>query len=190
MMELRCVAGQNAIYDVTKRRFPHSGNDHTNQVLGLMSSKNKKPELSSDLSRQYRQIGIKAVSAAARNAPSAESDAKRKIVQRRIPMSDARVTRAAHESIDNTMAKGAQTVRGVQEGFTSAVENVRNLNLKLIDMAQANTEAAFDFAREVAEAKGPSDFVQAWTTNATKQFDMLTKQASELTRLGQRFGKS
>jgi Phasin protein len=44
-------------------------------------------------------------------------------------------------------------------------------------MAQANTQAAFDFAREVVEAKGPSDLVKAWTTNATKQFDTLTKQA-------------
>jgi hypothetical protein len=70
------------------------------------------------------------------------------------------------------------------------VENVRDLNLKLIDMAQANAQAAFDFAREVAHAKGPSDFVQAWTTNATKQFDTLTKQAGELTRLGQRFASS
>jgi cysteine synthase len=69
-------------------------------------------------------------------------------------MSDARATRAARESIDNTMATGAETIRGVQEGFTSAVENVRDLNLRLIDMAQANTQAAFDFAREVAEAKG------------------------------------
>ena len=105
-------------------------------------------------------------------------------------MSEARTTRAARESIDNTMATGAETIRGVQEGFTSAVENVRDLNLRLIDMAQANTQAAFDFAREVAEAKGPSDFIQAWTTNSTKQFDMLTKQASELTRLGQSFAKS
>jgi hypothetical protein len=113
--------------------------------------------------------------------------AKRKIVQRRIPMSDARATRAARESIDNTMATGTETIRGVQEGFTSAVENVRDLNLRLIDMAQANTQAAFDFAREVTEAKGPSDFVQAWTSNATKQFNMLTKQASELTTLCQRF---
>jgi hypothetical protein len=104
-------------------------------------------------------------------------------------MSEARTTRAARESIDNTMATGAETVRGVQEGFTSAVENVRDLNLRLIDMAQANTQAAFGFAREVAEAKGPSDFIQAWTTNATKQFDMLTKQASELTTLCQRFAK-
>jgi hypothetical protein len=103
-------------------------------------------------------------------------------------MNEARSTRTAHESIDDTMAMGAETVRGVQEGFASAVENVRDLNLKLIDMAQANTQATFDFAREVAEAKGPSDFVQAWTSNATKQLDMLTKQASELTTLCQRFG--
>jgi hypothetical protein len=116
-----------------------------------------------------------------------ESDGKKEIVQRRIPMSEARTTRAVREGVDHSIAAGAETVRDVQEGFTSAVKNVRDLNLRLIDMAQANTEAAFNFAREVAEAKGPSDFMQAWTTNATKQFDMLTKQASELTRLGQSF---
>jgi hypothetical protein len=105
-------------------------------------------------------------------------------------MSEARTNKAAHESIDNSMATGAETVRGVQEGFTSAVENMRDLNLRLIDMAQTNTQANFDYAREVAQAKGPSDFVRAWTTHATKQFDMLTKQASELTRLGQRYANS
>jgi hypothetical protein len=156
-----------------------------------MSPKSKKREQSSDLSRHYREIGIKAVSsAAARNAPGAESDAQPKIVQRRIPMNEAIAARAARESINDTMARGTETVRDVQEGFTSAVKNARDLNLRLIDMAQANTQAAFDFAREVAQAKGPSDFVQAWTTNATKQFDMLTKQASELTRLGQSFANS
>jgi Phasin protein len=77
-----------------------------------------------------------------------------------------------------------------RRGLRRPLENVRDLNLRLIDMAQANTQAAFDFAREVAEAKGPSDCVQAWTTNATKQFDMLTKQASELTRLCQGFANA
>ena len=105
-------------------------------------------------------------------------------------MNEATAARAARESINDTMARGTETVRDVQEGFTSAVKNARDLNLRLIDMAQANTQAAFDFAREVAEAKGPSDFVQAWTTNATKQFDMLTKQASELTTLCQRFASA
>ena len=93
----------------------------------------------------------------------------------------------ARESFDRTLETGAETVRGVQEGFTSALENVRDLNIRLINMARANTNAAFDFASEVAEAKAASDVVQAWTTHATKQFDILTKQASELTTLGQQF---
>jgi hypothetical protein len=99
-------------------------------------------------------------------------------------MRNGRATRAAREA----MLPGLETIRGVQEGFTSAVETGRDLNLRLIDMAQMNTLAAFNFAREIAEAKGPSDLVQAWATSATKQFDMVTKQATELSRLGQRFG--
>jgi hypothetical protein len=89
--------------------------------------------------------------------------------------------RIARESFGKTLETGAETVRGVEEGITSAPGNVRDLNVRLIEMARANTDAAFDFAREVAEANAPSDLVEAWTTHATKQFDMLTKQASELT---------
>jgi hypothetical protein len=147
-------------------------------VVQKQKGRNRLPTLS----RHYRQIGIKAVYEAMTR--------KKRIVQRRISMSEARTTRAARETVDNSIAAGAETVRDVQEGFTSAVKNVRDLNLRLIDMAEANTQAAFEFAREVAEAKGPSELVQAWTTNATKQFDMLTKQAGELTRLGQSFARS
>jgi hypothetical protein len=105
-------------------------------------------------------------------------------------MSEDTVSRMARENFDKTLATGAETVRGIQEGVTSALENVRDLNVRLIDMAQANTDVAFDFAREVAEAKAPSDLVQAWTAHATKQFDALTKQAGELTTLSQRFAST
>jgi len=100
-------------------------------------------------------------------------------------MNEDSASRLAREGIDKTLETGAETVRGFQEGFTSALENVRDLNVRLIAMARANANAAFDFAREVAEAKAPSDLAQAWTTHATKQFDMLTKQANDLTALGQ-----
>ena len=99
-------------------------------------------------------------------------------------------SRVTRENFDKTLETGAETVREVQEGFTSALENVRDLNVRLIEMVQANTHAAFDFAREVAEAKGTSDLVQACTTHATKQLDMLTKQAGELTTLGQKFAST
>jgi hypothetical protein len=97
----------------------------------------------------------------------------------------------ARKNFDQTLTTGAEIGRGVQEGFGSALENVRSLNVRLIDIARANTNAAFDFAREVAEAQATSDLVEACTTHATKQFnvltkqfEMLTKQASELTTQG------
>jgi hypothetical protein len=85
------------------------------------------------------------------------------------------VNRMARESFGKTLETGAETARGVEEGITSAVENVRDLNVRLIEMTRLNTNAAFDFAREVAEAKAPPDLVEAWTMHATKQFDMLSK---------------
>ncbi len=105
-------------------------------------------------------------------------------------MNDDTARRAARESIDQTMAIGADAVRGIQEGFTSALENARDLNVRLVDMGRANTDAAWNFAREISTVKGPSDLVQVWAKHATKQFDVLTKQASELTTLGQHFAKA
>jgi hypothetical protein len=102
-------------------------------------------------------------------------------------MNEQDASRIAREGLDKTLETGAETVRGVQEGFTSALDNVRDLNVKLIEMAQANCVAAFDFARDVAETKAPSDLVEVWTKHATNQFDRLTKQASKLTTLGQQF---
>ena len=102
-------------------------------------------------------------------------------------MNDDSASRIARESFDKNVGDRR---RRVQEGFTSALECVRDLNVRLIAIARANTNAAFDFAREVAEAKAPSDLAQAWTTHATKQFDMLTKQASDFTTLGQQFAST
>ena len=63
-------------------------------------------------------------------------------------------------------------------------------NFAIVIAGCALRSVVFGFAREVATAKGPSDLVQTWTTHATKQFDVLTKQASELTILGQRFANT
>ena len=159
-----------------------------------------KTEQKFGLSGHYREIGIKAVAAATRKESTGSPRTRNAMAIHRKgtirkedtmnTMNEDSVSRIARENFDKTLETGAETVRGIQEGVTSARENVRDLNVRLIDMAQANTDAAFDLAREVAEAKAPSDLVQAWTTHATKQFDMLTKQASELTTLSQRFANT
>ena len=152
----------------------------------------QKTEEKSGLSRHYHEIGIKAVAGATPNQQTRESMATHRhgTAQKENTMNEDNVRRIARESFNKTLETGSKTVEGIQEGFTSALKNMRELNLRLIAMAQANTNAGFDFAREVAEAKAPSDLVQAWTTHASKQFDMLTQQASDLTTLGQQFAST
>jgi hypothetical protein len=159
-----------------------------------------KTEQKLGLSGHYREIGIKAVAAATRkestgsprtrNAMAIDRKGTIRKEDTMNTMNEDSMSRIARENFDKTLGTGAEMVRGIQEAVTSARENVHDLNVRLIDMAQANTDAAFDLARAVAEAKAPSDMVQALTTHATKQFDMLTKQASELTILSQRFANT
>ena len=159
-----------------------------------------KTEQKFGLSGHYREIGIKAVAAATgkestgsprtRNAMAINRKGTIRQEDTMNSMNEDSVSRIARENFDKTLETGAEAVRGIQEAVMSARENVHDLNVRLIDMAQANTDAAFGLAREVAEAKAPSDLVQACTTHATKQFDMLTKQASELTTLSQRFANT
>ncbi|MFZ0987918.1 MAG: phasin family protein, partial [Xanthobacteraceae bacterium] len=67
---------------------------------------------------------------------------------------------------------------------------IRDFNVKMIDMAQTNAEAVFEFARQLATAKQPSDMVELWTAHAKKQFETLTEQTKELSALGQIAGES
>jgi phasin len=74
----------------------------------------------------------------------------------------------------------------VEQNYSVAVENIRAFNVKMIDMARANTEAVFDFAQQIASAKAPADIVELWTVHAHKQFETLSEQTKELTALGQK----
>jgi len=58
--------------------------------------------------------------------------------------------------------------------------------MKLLDMAQANTLAIFNLARQMATAEAPSDVVNVWSEHAGKQFEMMTEQMRELTTICQK----
>ena len=74
------------------------------------------------------------------------------------------------------------------KSISLAVENIRDYNVKMIDMAHANMEALFGFARQLATAKAPSEIMELWTAHARKQYETLTEQTKELTALGQKNG--
>jgi len=80
-----------------------------------------------------------------------------------------------------TLQKGKLAI---EQGFSDAAEKMRVYNLKMIDMAQANAEGVFQFARELASAKSSSDLTELWAAHAKKQFTMISEQFKEMTALG------
>ena len=92
---------------------------------------------------------------------------------------------AARRLADKTARAGRDAAAEAATGADEATAVLRELNVTLIDMAKANTEAVFDFAQRVATAQ-PSDLPRVWTELAQKQFELMADQSKELTSLAQR----
>jgi hypothetical protein len=99
---------------------------------------------------------------------------------------DKKLTQKARETAERVGQAAEEAVRSVEQSYSSAFDNMRNLNVKLIDAAQANADAVCALARDIATINSPSDLLTVWTNHTQKQFDLVTKQASDLTALGQK----
>jgi phasin len=84
---------------------------------------------------------------------------------------------------NETFEKGKAAV---EQACSATVDNIRAFNVKMLDAARANADAVFEFARELATAKDPSELTGLWTSHARKQFEMLSQQSKELTAFGQK----
>lgn len=92
----------------------------------------------------------------------------------------------ANETIAKGTAATEQMARSFEQSGTAAVEKMREYNLRIIDMARANAEFAFDLARQFTTAKTPSEFMELWASHARKQFEIFSEQTKDLTSLGQK----
>ena len=92
----------------------------------------------------------------------------------------------ANETLQKGKAAVEQSVQAFEQSYSAMVEKMRDYNLKMIDMAQANTIGVFEFARQLSTAKSSSDLVELWTAHTTKQIAVLNEQITELTALGQK----
>jgi hypothetical protein len=135
------------------------------------------------LAGQYRDIGIKAVAAAAQQK---EPETEKHTKKGGRPMSE---TREARNFVDKSTKAARETFEessaAIEQNFSSVLEKSRDLNVKLVEMARDNAEATFDFARQIAAAKTPSDLAEALSTHANKQFELFNTQMRELASLAQ-----
>jgi hypothetical protein len=100
-----------------------------------------------------------------------------------------RIADDAADIARDTMKKGEavteQSLHAAQEGFATATENIREFNLKMIEIARENTEAFFNFAQKVATTREPTALMELFSAHTKNQIELFTKQSQELTALGQ-----
>ena len=92
----------------------------------------------------------------------------------------------ANETLQKGKAAIEQSVQAFEQSYSAMIEKMQGYNLKMIDMAEANTIGVFEFARQLSTAKSSSDLVELWTAHTRKQIAVLNEQIKELTALGQK----
>ena len=92
----------------------------------------------------------------------------------------------AKASFEKMSAATAEASSFMHSSYTTASNGAVEYNAKLIEIACANANAAFDYAREVNGVKSPAQFLEVTTEHARNLFGVYTEQAKELAALAQR----
>jgi phasin len=97
-----------------------------------------------------------------------------------------KTTTTARDAIHKSTAAAEEMTLTASQSYFTAAEAVSDFNAKLVEIAQANTMAAINFAQEIATAKSATEAIMLWSSHARKNFETLTDQSKQLTALAQR----
>ena len=66
------------------------------------------------------------------------------------------------------------------------MQGAQDYSNKVVEFAQTNTNATFDFAQRISGVKSPSEFFELSTVHARQQLETLANQTTQLVALAQR----
>ena len=92
----------------------------------------------------------------------------------------------AKDTYGKAQAAAEETTKVMERTYSTASKGAADFNLHLLEMAQANMNAAFDFARQLARVKSPSEFFELSSAHVRKQFEAFSGQTQQLTTLAQK----
>ena len=94
------------------------------------------------------------------------------------------------ESVKDTYGKAQaaaqETTKVMERTFSASTKGASDFNVHLLEIAQANMNAAFDFARQLTRVKSPSEFFELSAAHMRKQFENFTEQAKHLATRAQK----
>ena len=92
----------------------------------------------------------------------------------------------AKETYDRMKAAAEETTAVLEDTYTTAAKGLTAYNLKLVECARENSNAAFDFAGQFIAAKSLAEVIELSSAHARKQFEALSAQTKDLTTLAQK----
>jgi phasin len=92
----------------------------------------------------------------------------------------------AKDTYEKAKVATAQATDILKDTYATAAKGAAEYNLKIIEIARTNTNAAFEHAQQLLGVKSPSELVELSTAHARKQFDTMIAQIKELTELAQK----
>jgi phasin len=95
-------------------------------------------------------------------------------------------TAYARDTLEKSKAAVEETQKVMGQAYTTASKGAVDFNLHLLEAAQANMNAAFDFARQLARVTSPTEFFELSAAHTRKQLETFTEQTKQLTTLAQK----
>ena len=95
-------------------------------------------------------------------------------------------TQAAKEAYDKVSATATETADLVTTSYSTAFQSVQDYNNKVLEFANQNMKAMFDFTQRLVEVKTPSEFISLSTEHTQRQLATMGEQAKQLTSIVQK----
>jgi phasin len=92
----------------------------------------------------------------------------------------------ARDGYERMKAAAEDATDILEDTYASASKGTTDYTLKTLEIARANTNAAFDFASQLLTVKSLSEAVELTSTHTRKQLDAFIEQSKELAALAQR----
>jgi len=89
----------------------------------------------------------------------------------------------AHEKVTSVVEHSTEAF---EEAYTCASRGQAEYRSKIMEIARANANLAFDMAREMLEAKSPAELFESAIAHQRRRFDTAAAQMKELSALTQK----
>ena len=127
----------------------------------------------------------RAAASATEQAAEAVTTLRTEIPSSLVDLFEKSVARAkdAHEKVASVVEHSTEAF---EEAFTCASRGQAEYRAKMMEIARANANLAFDLARALCEAKTPGDLFETAIAHQRRQFDTAAAQMKELSALTQK----